>query len=137
MHGHLLLVHHYPGAIRFMQKALSRKGYITDSAENGEVALAKIRENRPNLVISDILMPDMDAFEMRTHIRRDPSLSELPIIILIVKAGDIITRDEHDRFKQLLSQESTCRDGFLVKPFSPHELTDSVERFLPGPAAKA
>lgn len=88
MRGYILLADDEPQIIRMMPKALERKGYITDSAKDGKEALAKIRENRPDLLVSDVMMPEMDDFELLAAIRRDPSLMDLPVIMLTARPAD-------------------------------------------------
>ena len=61
---------------------LSRAGFHVDEAATGEQALAMIRENRPDLVLLDINLPDMEGFEVRRRIKRNPDTSRLPVIFL-------------------------------------------------------
>ncbi len=129
MQGYILLVDDEPNIIRTIRTVLQAKGYTTDSAPDGKKALEKIRENRPRLVVSDIMMPELTGFEMLDIIRRDPALSDLPVVLLTAKPADFDGDGAKTLMRYYLSV-SADRDRYLMKPFNPEKLANIVERLL-------
>lgn len=91
-------------------------------AENGTRALAMLRERRPDAVITDINMPEMDGLELITAIRSDPALSSLPVLV--------VTAHGNDRVERQLSDHKV--DGFVRKPFMPESIRDELGKLLAG-----
>ncbi len=91
---------------------LLRTSYAVEAVEDGQAALAAARANRPDLILSDIMMPRMDGFELLEAIRADESLRDLPVVLLSARAG------EEARVEGL----EAGADDYLVKPFSAREL---------------
>ena len=106
--------------VRLIQVNLERHGYTVETAYNGAEALAKIKENRPDLLVSDVMMPEMDGFELLANVRRDPMLMDLPVIMLTAKAQD----------KDVMEGYKTGADMYLTKPFNPAELIAFAKRIL-------
>jgi two-component system OmpR family response regulator len=105
---------HIREALRF---ALDNGGYEVILAHNGEVALEKVRDQTPSLVILDILMPDMNGIDVCREIRK---LSDVPVIFLTSKD------DEIDRIVGL----EIGADDYVTKPFSPRELLARIGAVL-------
>ncbi|WP_052055340.1 ATP-binding protein [Myxosarcina sp. GI1] len=111
----------------YLQKLLS-PDYQVATANNGLAALNKIREaveendssNRYDLILADIMMPEMDGFELLRSLRADPNTQEIPIILLSARAG------EESRVEGL----AAGADDYLIKPFSPRELLARVNSHL-------
>lgn len=80
--GPLLVVEDVPNIRDLLQYTLKFKGYPVITARNGEDALAKIAEERPALVISDVLMPIMDGFDLCQRLRNNPETRDIPIILI-------------------------------------------------------
>ena len=116
----ILAVDDEPNIVRLIQVNLERQGYQVETANNGAQALEKIRLSRPDLLVSDVMMPEMDGFELLSSIRRDPALEDLPVIMLTAKAQD---RDVMEGYKR-------GADIYLAKPFNPLELITFVKRIL-------
>ena len=106
--------------VRLIQVNLERHGYQVETANNGAQALQKIKESRPDLLVSDVMMPEMDGFELLANIRRDPSLMDLPVIMLTAKAQDA----------DVMTGYKTGADMYLTKPFNPAELISFTKRIL-------
>jgi two-component system OmpR family response regulator len=100
--------------------ALQKAGYATVTAEHGRQALEKFRQERPALVVLDILMPEMDGTEVCRRIRSEGANRATPIIFLSSKD------DEIDRIVGL----ELGGDDYLSKPFSPRELVARVRAIL-------
>jgi two-component system KDP operon response regulator KdpE len=102
---------------RFIRMNLELEGYQMIEAENGVVALEQIRQYTPDLVIMDVMMPQMDGFETLRLLRE---ISTVPVILLTVKS------DEEDKVHGL----GLGADDYITKPFSPRELVSRVEAVL-------
>lgn len=117
----IVLVVEDEAAIRLgLSAAMSRHGYRVVTAENGNDAIQKAGEYHPDLIISDVMMPVLDGFEMKKKLSADPELSSIPLIYLTARTA------VEDRVKGI-------RDGaddYLTKPFDIDELTARVEAVL-------
>ena len=102
---------------RFMQMNLELEGYRVIEASNGLEAIDRVREDLPDLVLLDVMMPEMDGFEALGIIRET---STVPVIMLTV--GD----DEDDIVRGL----SLGADDYVTKPFSPRELAGRIKAVL-------
>jgi two-component system alkaline phosphatase synthesis response regulator PhoP/two-component system response regulator VicR len=116
----ILAVDDEPSIRRLIEVNLAREGYQMETAENGAQALAKIRANKPDLLVTDVMMPEMDGFELVKNIRMDATLADLPIIMLTAKAQD----------RDVLEGYQRGADLYLTKPFNPMELKQFVKRLL-------
>ncbi|MET0554899.1 MAG: ATP-binding protein, partial [Vicinamibacteria bacterium] len=87
---------------------------------NGRAALEAARRARPDLVVTDVMMPELDGFGLLTALRADPSLDDVPVLMLSARAGEEAT----------LEGVQAGADGYLVKPFSARELVAHVESLL-------
>jgi two-component system alkaline phosphatase synthesis response regulator PhoP/two-component system response regulator VicR len=106
--------------VRLVQVNLERQGYEVITASDGREALQKVEEERPDLVVLDVMMPYMDGFEVLQHLRRNPSTRDIPVIMLTAKAQDA------DVFRGWQSGV----DCYLTKPFNPMELISFVKRIF-------
>ncbi|GJM43041.1 MAG: DNA-binding response regulator [Ardenticatenaceae bacterium] len=102
---------------RFIRMNMELEGYQIIEAENGLVALDQIRQHTPDLVIMDVMMPEMDGFETLKLLRE---ISTVPVILLTVKS------EEDDKIQGL----SLGADDYVTKPFSPRELVTRVTAVL-------
>ncbi|MEP0907966.1 PAS domain S-box protein [Leptolyngbya subtilissima ST-M1] len=94
--------------------------YTVETARDGRAAIAAIRQQRPDLVLTDVMMPELDGFELLRQLRSDSQTQELPIILLSARAG------EESRIEGL----AAGADDYLIKPFSARELLAKVEATL-------
>jgi two-component system KDP operon response regulator KdpE len=113
----ILVVDDEPRMIRFIRMNLELEGYQVIEARNGLAALEQVRQYLPDLVIMDVMMPEMDGFEALRTLRE---ISTVPVILLTVKA------DEDDRIHGL----ELGADDYITKPFSPRELNSRVNAVL-------
>jgi len=104
---------------RLMEAVLSPLGYVVVSAASGREALALIAAEPPDLVLTDIVMPEMDGYEVCRSLRADPATQMLPIIML-TSSGD---QDKVDAIE-------AGADDFIARPFDPHELLARVKSLL-------
>jgi len=113
----ILVVDDEPRMRKFMRMNLELEGFCVAEAANGLEALEKVREDLPDLVVLDVMMPEMDGFEALEHIRE---ISSTPVIMLTVKA------DEEDKVRGL----ELGADDYVTKPFSPRELMSRIRAVL-------
>lgn len=115
--GEILIVDDEPGIIRLIAMYLEREGYQTVSARTGAEALDIVSNNPPALVVLDIMLPDIDGWEVCREIRRT---SDVPIIMLTAREGD------EDKIVGL----EIGADDYVTKPFVPRELVARVKAIL-------
>jgi two-component system, OmpR family, KDP operon response regulator KdpE len=113
----ILVVDDEPAIVRLVRATLQVDGYAVLAADRGEQALPLLENERPDLVILDLMMPGMDGFETLRRIR---SRSKVPVIMLTARAGDA------DTLKGLQSGA----DDYVTKPFNPDELAARVAAVL-------
>lgn len=113
----ILVVDDEPRMIQFIRMNLELEGYRVIQANNGLEALDKVRDELPDLVILDVMMPDLDGFETLRLLRET---SDVPVIMLTVKS------EEDDIVRGL----RLGADDYVTKPFSPRELSSRVEALL-------
>ena len=98
---------------------LSRKGYVVTGAIGGRDGLDMVRQKRPDLVLLDLMMPDMDGWEVFQQMKADENLRQIPVIVITAKAQSI---------DKVLGLHIARVDDYISKPFSPQELLESVEK---------
>ena len=113
----ILVVDDETRMIRFIRLNLEQDGFQVISAHNGYDALEQVRSQLPNLVLLDVMMPDLDGFEVLQRIREQ---SSIPVIMLTAKG------EEDDRVRGL----ELGADDYITKPFSPRELVSRVRAVL-------
>ena len=113
----ILIVDDEERMVRFIRLNLEHDGFQVLEAFNGTEAINKIRSNLPDLVLLDVMMPDMDGFEVLRIVRE---VSRVPVIMLTAKG------EEEDRVRGL----EMGADDYITKPFSPRELVSRVRAVL-------
>ena len=116
----ILVVDDEPEAVELVEFNLKQAGYAVTSAAAGAEALKKIRAAPPDLIVLDVMLPEMDGFEICKMVRREAATAKVPIIMLTAKAAEI------DRVLGL----ELGADDYLTKPFSPRELLLRVKKML-------
>ena len=104
----------------YVRRLLSDRGYTVETATDGLMALSKIQHQAPDLVLTDVMMPQLDGFGLLQALRTQPSTRDIPVILLSARAG------EESRIEGL----AAGADDYLVKPFSARELLARVESNL-------
>ena len=110
-----------PEMIDLVRLILGRKGFDVIGADGGVAGLETVKRERPDLVLLDLMMPDMDGWEVYQQIKADPELQEIPIVVVTAKAQSI---------DKVLGLHIAKVDDYITKPFSPQELLESVEKIL-------
>lgn len=107
--------------IDLVQLILGRRGFKVEGANGGLEGLEKVRQQKPDLVLLDLMMPDMDGWEVYQRMKSDESLREIPVIVITAKAQSI---------DKVLGLHIAKVDDYITKPFGPQELLESVEKIL-------
>ncbi|MCS7251222.1 MAG: response regulator [Anaerolineae bacterium] len=108
--------------IDLIRLIVTRRGYeLVGWATGGLEGIDVIRREKPDVVLLDLMMPDIDGWEVYQQMKADPELRNIPVIVVTARAQDI------DR---LLGLYIARVDDYLTKPFGPSELIDSIERVV-------
>ena len=116
----VLVVEDHPDVLDILTLKMEAMGFAVISANNGKQGVAKAIEEKPNLILMDIMMPGMDGREATRRIRSNPISKDIPIL-----ATTGLSR-ESDLNECI---EAGCND-YIVKPFAPKELVSRIERLL-------
>ena len=107
--------------IDLVKLILGRKGFDLVGAVGGREGLEAVRKLKPDLVLLDLMMPDMDGWEVYQQIKADDELKDTPVIVVTAKAQSI---------DKVLGLHIAKVDDYVTKPFSPQELLQSVNKVL-------
>jgi len=107
--------------IDLMRLILGRRGYEVRGAASGIEGLKMIRAEKPDLILLDLMMPEMDGWEVYQQLKAEEKTKSIPVIVVTAKAQSI------DR---VLGLHIAKVDDYIAKPFSPQELLNSVEKVL-------
>src|SRR5476649_1021244 len=116
----ILVVDDEPEAVELVEFNLKQAGYLVNTAADGAEALKKAHAQPPDLIVLDVMLPEMDGFEACKVLRLDPVTAKVPIVMLTAKASEI------DRVLGL----ELGADDYLTKPFSPRELLLRIKKIL-------
>ena len=105
-----------------LEFSLGMEGMEVISVSSGEEALRRVSEERPDLIVLDVLMPGMDGYEVCRRLRQQESTRAIPIVFLSAKDG------RGDREHGLRAGA----DAYITKPFSPQSLIDTIVELLEG-----
>ena len=106
--------------VRLVQINLQKAGYEVVTATNGIEALEQVAQVKPDLVVMDVMMPEMDGLEALEKMKADPEMAKIPVIMLTAKAQDA----------DVFSGWQKGADLYLTKPFNPAELLNFVKRIF-------
>ena len=107
--------------IDLVQLILGRRGFKVEGANGGLEGLEKVQKRKPDLVLLDLMMPDMDGWEVYQRMKSDEELRDIPVIVVTAKAQSI---------DKVLGLHIAKVDDYITKPFGPQELLESVEKIL-------
>jgi len=116
----ILVVDDSPSELKLMQLALEGKGYQILTAADGEQALARAAEFRPDLIVLDVVLPKKNGFQVCRQIKSEPATKDIKVIMVSSKNQD------SDRFWGM----KQGADEYITKPIQPQDLLASVERNL-------
>jgi len=116
----ILAVDDDPDILKLLQYNLEKEGFSVITAANGQEALRLVRSQPPQAIILDLMLPEVDGLEVCRQIKRDESLSRIPILMLTAKGEEV------DRVVGF----ELGADDYITKPFSPRELVLRVKAIL-------
>ena len=123
MANRVLLVDDEPELIRALSVRLTASGFTCATAKNGEEGLAKVQEARPDLIIVDLLMPEMDGYEMCRRLKSDRQTASIPVLVLTAVPERSVEQHLHDLGSARV----------LHKPFDSAQLLATVRELLSVP----
>jgi len=116
----ILVVDDEPDALEVLGFKLKEAGYLPIFAKDGARALTVARDERPALIVLDVMLPEIDGLEVCKLLRRDPGTAAIPILMLTARAAEM------DRVLGL----ELGADDYVTKPFSPRELVLRIKKLL-------
>jgi twitching motility two-component system response regulator PilH len=115
----ILVVDDSKTELHHLSELLSKRGFAVRTAENGEEALRRLSEDKPDLILMDVVMPGQNGFQLTRAITRDPKFSDVPVIMCTSK------NQETDR---VWGMRQGARD-YIVKPVNGDELFAKIKAF--------
>jgi two-component system response regulator VicR len=107
--------------IDLVKLILSRKRFEVIGANGGREGLDAVHKNLPDVILLDLMMPDMDGWEVYQQLKADESTRNIPVIVITAKAQNI---------DKVLALHIAKVDDYIPKPFTPKDLLDSIEKVL-------
>jgi DNA-binding response OmpR family regulator len=115
----VLCIEDEPEMIDLIRLILERKGFEVMGAVGGQEGLDTVRREKPDLVLLDLMMPDVDGWEVYRQMKADDELKSIPVVVVTAKAQSI---------DKVLGLHIAKVDDYVTKPFGPTDLLDSVDR---------
>jgi CheY-like chemotaxis protein len=116
----ILVVDDNPDIVTIVRTVLEGKGYNVQSANSGEECFSRIAEQKPDLVILDIMMLQMDGLEGLTKLKGDPNTASTPVILLTAKV----------QYEDVLQGYKMGADYYITKPFTSTQLINGINLLL-------
>ncbi len=124
----ILCIEDEPEMIDLIRLILERKGFEVIGAVGGQEGLDVVRREKPDLVLLDLMMPDVDGWEVYRQMKADEELRNISVIVVTAKAQSI---------DKVLGLHIAKVDDYVTKPFGPGDLLESVNRVLKKQAESA
>jgi len=107
--------------VELVRIILGREGYQVEGIAEGQAGIKAVQQNSPDVILLDLMLPDMDGWEIFRQLKHDESTADIPVIVITAKAQSI---------DKVLGLEIAKVDDYISKPFRPNELVDRVEEVL-------
>jgi two-component system alkaline phosphatase synthesis response regulator PhoP len=121
----ILIVDDEPDFSMIVQTYLEKEGFETELAYNGVEGFEKIKANPPDAIVLDVMMPEMDGYELCAALKKESAYANIPIVLLTAVA-DRVTSTKYSHYDGM----STEADDYLPKPASAEDITQSVKRLV-------
>jgi two-component system alkaline phosphatase synthesis response regulator PhoP len=118
--GKVLVVDDEVYILHILDFSLGAEGFDVITANNGELAIEKAKQEKPDLIVLDIMMPVLDGYETCRRLKREAETKNIPVVLLTAKGRDVDKR---------LGYEVGAVD-YIVKPFSPNRLIERIQEIL-------
>ncbi len=106
-----------------MRISLESRGYRVATSTDGETALKMVLEKKPDLMVVDIKMPKLSGYELISEVKKNPNLSDIPIIVITGITSE--SRRSNEEWKNKIGVQD-----FISKPFAPLDLIDRIEKIV-------
>ena len=116
----VLLIDDHLTVFRLLEAIVRIKGYTLLYAESGQQGIVMARQERPDLILLDVMMPDIDGFKVCQYLKENEDTKEIPIMFLTARGAD----------GDLELGRKAGADGFMTKPFQTTEVLKQIERLL-------
>ncbi len=117
----ILLIDDHKTVFRLLEAIVRIKGYTLLYAESGQQGIVVARQEKPDLILLDVMMPDIDGFKVCQYLKENEETKEIPIMFLTARGAD----------GDLEAGRKAGADGFMTKPFQTVEVLKQIERLLP------
>jgi len=117
-----MVVDDNPDIVEILCNILEEKGFNVRCAYNGKEVFAGLKEQKPDLILLDIMMPQMDGLEVLYRLKGNPSTSSIPVILVTSKV----------QYEDILGGYKTGADYYITKPFTEIQLLTGINLFLSG-----
>ena len=118
--GRILVVDDEIYIVHILDFSLGMEGYEVITALDGEQALEKLRTEKPDLIVLDIMMPKLDGYEVCKSVKANPETAHIPVILLSAKGRNVDQKMGFD----------VGSDDYITKPFSPRKLVERINQLL-------
>ena len=115
----ILLVDDSKTELHYLSELLTRKGFVVRTAENGEEAMRRLADDKPDLILMDVVMPGQNGFQLTRSITRDPRFADVPVIMCTSKGLET---------DKVWGMRQGARD-YVVKPVDADELIAKIKAF--------
>lgn len=119
--NHIIYVEDDPEIVDLVSLILTRHGYKVSGVYNGREGLEKIINEKPDLVLLDLMVPELDGWEIFQKLKSNEATSHIPVIMITAKTQPI---------DQVIGLHIAKVDGYVCKPFHPQEILDCIEKVL-------
>jgi len=117
----ILCIEDEPEMIELIKVILEKKGFEVKGAVGGKEGLEKAKAEKPDLILLDLMMPEVDGWEVYRQLKSDEELKDIPVIVVTARAQSI---------DKILGLHIAKVDDYITKPFGPNELVESINRVL-------
>lgn len=117
----VLCIDDEPGVVELVGLILRPQNISVDGANNGKTGLEMMRQNPPDAVLLDVMMPGMDGWEVYKRMRADDLLKDIPVIIVTAR---------NSSFEEIIARERAGVSDYVTKPFLPDDLRKSLSKVL-------
>ncbi len=117
----ILCIEDEPEMIELIKIILEKRGFEVKGAVGGKEGIEKAKAEKPDLILLDLMMPEMDGWEVYRQLKTDDELKDIPVIVVTARSQSI------DR---ILGLHIAKVDDYITKPFGPGELIESIKKVL-------
>ena len=118
----ILLVDDHQTVFRLLEAIVRINGYELMYAESGQQGIVMARQELPDLILLDVMMPDIDGFKVCQYLKENPETKDIPVMFLTARGAE----------GDLKTGRKAGADGFMTKPFQTREVLKQIEKLLDG-----